>query len=585
MITDAVLTVPDCVRVHQMQSLRRKVIVPTEQIGISHIFVIKPCFMKRIYIILLLAFFSFNCEQNAPDPVPLLPSVNTTTVTSIAANTATTGGSVTTPAGLTVTARGVCWGTSPKPVITGNHTTDGAGTGIFSSTITGLLPNTTYYVRAYATNRIGTSYGTETSFTTTTTTTALPTVTTASITSITAATAAGGGNVVADGNATVTARGVCWSTTANPVATGNHTTDGTGTGIFTSAITGLTAGTTYHVRAYATNSVGTAYGGDSVFSTTAIATPDVYVAGYENNGTKDIAKIWKNGIATSLTDGTNNAAANSVFISGTDVYASGDAESATSTDNAKLWRNGSALTLTNSVDADGNSVFVSGSDVYVGGFTSSPTFATVATIWKNGIPINLTGGTTDAMIYSVFVQGTDVYAVGYEDRSFAGTGDAKIWKNGVGTLITGGGLGDYSQAYSVFVSGTDVYVGGYELSITGKDVAKVWKNGIATVLGNGVDHSHVWSVYVSGTDVYAVGDEFNGTKSVAKLWKNGVATSLTNGTNDAYTYSVFVAGTDVYVAGYESNGTKNVAKIWKNGVATSLTNGSNDAEAYSIFVK
>ena len=68
------------------------------------------------------------------------------------------------------------------------------------------------------------------------------------------------GTVGADGGASVTARGVCWSTTTNPTIANSKTTDGTGTGTFTSAITGLTSGTTYYVRSYATNSVGATYG-------------------------------------------------------------------------------------------------------------------------------------------------------------------------------------------------------------------------------------------------------------------------------------------------------------------------------------
>jgi hypothetical protein len=94
-----------------------------------------------------------------------------------------------------------------------------------------------------------------------------PTVTTTAISNIDKNTATGGGNVTADGGATVTAHGICWSTSQNPTVDGNHTTDGTGTGSFTSSITGLTANTTYYVRAYATNSAGTAYGEQVSFTT------------------------------------------------------------------------------------------------------------------------------------------------------------------------------------------------------------------------------------------------------------------------------------------------------------------------------
>ena len=95
----------------------------------------------------------------------------------------------------------------------------------------------------------------------------VPTVTTTAISEIDKTTATGGGNVTADGDATVTARGICWSTSQNPTISGSHTTDGTGTGSFTSAMTGLTAGTTYYVRAYATNIAGTAYGEEVSFTT------------------------------------------------------------------------------------------------------------------------------------------------------------------------------------------------------------------------------------------------------------------------------------------------------------------------------
>ena len=88
----------------------------------------------------------------------------------------------------------------------------------------------------------------------------IPTVTTADVTDVATTTATGGGNVVNDGGADVTARGVCWSTSNTPTLTDSHTSDGIGTGEFTSSMTGLIPGITYYVRAYATNSWGTGYG-------------------------------------------------------------------------------------------------------------------------------------------------------------------------------------------------------------------------------------------------------------------------------------------------------------------------------------
>ncbi|HNW68387.1 MAG TPA: FISUMP domain-containing protein [Bacteroidales bacterium] len=92
-------------------------------------------------------------------------------------------------------------------------------------------------------------------------------LTTTTVTDITQTTAKSGGNITSDGGATVTARGVCWSTSKTPTIADNKTSNGTGAGSFTSAISGLTANTTYYVRAYATNSNGTAYGSAMSFTT------------------------------------------------------------------------------------------------------------------------------------------------------------------------------------------------------------------------------------------------------------------------------------------------------------------------------
>ena len=102
-----------------------------------------------------------------------------------------------------------------------------------------------------------------------------PIITTTAVFLITSTSASSGGNVTSDGGATVTASGVCWSTSANPTTSDSKTRDSTGTGSFTSSMTGLSADTTYHVRAYATNNAGTAYGSDLNFTTSYAST--IYV--------------------------------------------------------------------------------------------------------------------------------------------------------------------------------------------------------------------------------------------------------------------------------------------------------------------
>ena len=195
------------------------------------------------------------------------PTVTTTSISNITTTTATGGGNITADGGASVMAKGVCWNTSTNPTISNSKTTDSSALGSFTSAITGLTSGTVYHVRAYAINSIGTAYGSEVLFTTATPNATIPIVATASISGITQTTASCGGDISSDGGASVTVRGVCWNTSMNPNITNSHTSDGIGKGAFTSSITGLVASAVYHVRSYATNSVGTAYGSDVQFTT------------------------------------------------------------------------------------------------------------------------------------------------------------------------------------------------------------------------------------------------------------------------------------------------------------------------------
>nr|NIO82508.1 hypothetical protein [Candidatus Aminicenantes bacterium]NIQ68369.1 hypothetical protein [Candidatus Aminicenantes bacterium]NIT24412.1 hypothetical protein [Candidatus Aminicenantes bacterium] len=116
-------------------------------------------------------------------------------------------------------------------------------------------------VNPYQTYQAGDAFVTKLTFI------APPTVITTPVSSITTTSASGGGEVTSDGGAEVIARGVCWSTSQNPTTDDSHTVDGNGTGVFTSSLTNLTPNTVYYVRAYAVNSVGTAYGNEETFET------------------------------------------------------------------------------------------------------------------------------------------------------------------------------------------------------------------------------------------------------------------------------------------------------------------------------
>ena len=201
-------------------------------------------------------------------------SASTNMAGSVTSSTAICGGSVTSTRGASVTERGICWSTNQNPSISSNEGREelGSGTGSFSHTITGLTASNTYYVRAYALNSEGTpTYGNQIDFTTEPeATNPLLTVTTNSITNPTQTTAVGSGNVTSSGGATVAERGICWSTNQNPSISSNEGKEelGSGTGSFSHTITGLTASTTYYVRAYALNSEGTPTYGDQIDFTT-----------------------------------------------------------------------------------------------------------------------------------------------------------------------------------------------------------------------------------------------------------------------------------------------------------------------------
>ena len=225
-----------------------------------------------------------------------LPAVSTTVASSVTSTSASSGGTVTSSGSETsVTARGVCWSTSANPTINDSKTTDGTGTGTFTSSITELNSNTTYHLRAYAINGDGvTGYGDNREFTTSSLT--APTVTTTNVSSITTTTASSGGDITSEGSTSVTARGVCWSTSANPTINDSKTTDGSGTGSYTSSIIGLSTSTTYHIRAYATNTAGTAYGSDKTFTTSGPLSAGTYYVDIQNGDDSNAgtaAAPWK----------------------------------------------------------------------------------------------------------------------------------------------------------------------------------------------------------------------------------------------------------------------------------------------------
>jgi uncharacterized protein (TIGR02145 family) len=199
----------------------------------------------------------------------VMPTVSTQAVTNknIATGTATFNGTIESAGDPAYTERGFVHATTANPTL-GNSKVIATGTdvGAFNANVTGFTEGSTHHVRAYATNSKGTVYGEDIEFTFIST---MPTVSTQAVTNtnISAGTATFNGTILTLGDPTYTERGFVYATIANPTLDDSKViATGTGTGAFNANVTGLTEGSTYHVRAYATNSNGTVYGDNVAFA-------------------------------------------------------------------------------------------------------------------------------------------------------------------------------------------------------------------------------------------------------------------------------------------------------------------------------
>ena len=196
------------------------------------------------------------------------PTVATVSSSNITASSVNLDGEISGNGDAQITQHGHCWSSNANPTINNSKTSLGNGNiGSFTSIVTNLNQNTTYFYRAYATNSYGTVYGAQQQFSTTN---GEPTVATVSSSNITASSVNLDGEISGNGDAQITQHGHCWSTTANPSTNNSKTSLGNGNiGSFTSSVTNLNDNTTYFYRAYATNSFGTAYGITKTFTTNA----------------------------------------------------------------------------------------------------------------------------------------------------------------------------------------------------------------------------------------------------------------------------------------------------------------------------
>ena len=191
-----------------------------------------------------------------------IPIVDTYIVKDITCFSAVPSGQVLSNGGQEVMKRGICYGTEPRPKIEGMHVELGSGVGPFECKLTDLLPDTRYYVCAYAVCTKGVYYGDQLVFDTKELPMAVRTI---GVSDVTASRVMGSGEVYRDGGLEVTERGFCWGTEHNPTIDGLHIKAGIGLGEYSYYFSGLERGRTHYIRAYAVNEEGVAYGNELEF--------------------------------------------------------------------------------------------------------------------------------------------------------------------------------------------------------------------------------------------------------------------------------------------------------------------------------
>lgn len=213
---------------------------------------------------ILVIIFSIIIIQSCEDK-PVLPSVTTTIATEISATSAVSGGNITDDGGAQIITGGVCWNTSENLTTEGSRTIEGGKLSSFSSNISQLTPNTTYYVRAYAINSVGTGYGKSLSFKTLGDKPSLSNLNASKIT-INSTTLNGSVNAIFLPT-TVTFEYGLTSSYGNTVTNAQNPVTGNSNVNVTADITGLAPGTTYHFRIKTENSLGITYSSDMTFTT------------------------------------------------------------------------------------------------------------------------------------------------------------------------------------------------------------------------------------------------------------------------------------------------------------------------------
>ncbi|WP_418510308.1 LamG-like jellyroll fold domain-containing protein [Corallibacter sp.] len=422
------------------------------------------------------------------------PVISTSTATAITKTSTIIGGNITSDNGNAVTERGIIYSNSDSTPEIGEagvtkEDEGGLGTGVFSETISGLTKNTLYYYRAYAINDNGTSYGNIESFITLN---PIPILTTSDATSITKTTATLEGNITSNNGNAITERGIIYSTTDTTPEIGEtgviKETIGTGTGVYSENITGLTGETTYYYRAYAINSEGTGYGAIKSFTTLGVSVTSIERENpslenlYENTVTYKVtfSKPVKDVDVSDFTTNSLGATINTINQISTTVY---------------------EVTL-NNITAIGD-VFlqIKGID----GISGSNNISTLAAIATPNITVNQTA-TNDYLnqakigqTYTAGINGVLKKVTFYPkdgNHTFSGTADLKIYSGNE----TNGGIEIHSESINITNS---TVATGQEFTLS--STVNVSQGSIYSVVLTNFSGSGSHALNSITTDVYANG--------------------------------------------------------------------------------
>lgn len=297
---------------------------------------------------------------------------------------------------------------------------------------------------------------------------------------------------------------------------------------------------------------------------------DVYVAGFQNNAANSIATIWKNGVATNLTNGTKNAFAFSVAADGNDIYVVGEEVNSSGMKVAKVWKNNIPFDLTDgSKNASAHCIFITNGNIYIGGYTEIGSTQR-GVLWKYNTPTTYIMPINSlAIINSITTMNGEILVTG-----------AKAGTNANYVAINNDGMNMYNVPNLDYIN--KIYSSGNDLYLAGKkgNIARYVKNNFAKDLTDGSGSAMCYDICTVSNIVYSCGSEESTitAKLVSKVWKDGVPNIYSDSTINSLAISIVAKNGTTYVAVNEGN----EGSYWINETKHILT---SQGGVLSVYVK